>query len=479
MDIVPADSHVGEIERSDRTLKERTRSCVHGLPFKRLPKLMVTHIVKDAVRCLNQFPWSNGISEDTMGPDTLLTGSPPPDFNRMRLKFGSYVQVFEDNDPSKTLRARSTGAIALTPTGNFNGNYNFMSLVTGALISRHSWTELPISDTAIARVEANAKNENQPLIQDSGLVIKWRPDHPIDDDEDDFDYALPPNPVVDDDNFYDDDINADELLDLDIDAPQAAPALVPLPVQGADFVDDDVFEDDEVIEEEEHEEVFQHEHDEAAPADEFLHIVDHDEEEKGANVNQDPVNGDDDMVVEGADVDQDAPNGNDMAVEGAQGAEVFDIEDNNDVVEIEIPVIEEAAIPKYNMRQRTNSAPGGFKQAIHEPHDSKSYYPPTQLAQLAAIKTNPTKKAATFTFAHVLTQMSARAGLRKHGQAAKEALMDEFAQLEDLSVYEPVDATTLTKAQRTATLRAINLIKEKRSGKLKGRTVADGRSQRN
>jgi hypothetical protein len=111
---------------------------------------MVTHIVKDAVRCLNQFPWSNGIS-DTMSPDTLLTGSPPPDFNRMRLELGSYVKVFEDNDPSNTLCARSTGAIILTPTRNFNGDYNFMSLTTSALISRHSWIELPITDTAIAR----------------------------------------------------------------------------------------------------------------------------------------------------------------------------------------------------------------------------------------------------------------------------------------------------------------------------------------
>ena len=303
MDIVPADSHLGEIERSNRTLKERTRSCVHGLPFKRLPKLMVTHIVKDAVRCLNQFPWSNGIS-DTMSPDTLITGSPPPDFTCMRLEFGSYVQVFEDNDPSNTLRARSTGAIALTPTGNFNGEYNLMSLATGALISRHSWTELPITDTAIARVEAIAKNENQPLVQDSGLVIEWRPDHPIDDDEYDFDYTLPRNPVVDDDHFYDDAIDADELLDLDLDAPQDAPAFVPLPVQGADIGDDDV-EDDYVFEEAQA--------DEAAPADEYIHEEDVDQ---GAN------DDDEDMLVE------------ESQAEGAQGAEVLDVVDEDESIDV-------------------------------------------------------------------------------------------------------------------------------------------------
>ena len=38
--VVAADSHVGEVERSIRTIKERLRSCVHGLPFRRLPKLL-------------------------------------------------------------------------------------------------------------------------------------------------------------------------------------------------------------------------------------------------------------------------------------------------------------------------------------------------------------------------------------------------------------------------------------------------------
>ena len=56
--------------------------------------------------------------------------------------------------------------------------------------------------------------------------------------------------------------------------------------------------------------------------------------------------------------------------------------------------------------------------------------------------------------------------------------MREFAQMQDLSVYEAVHAITLTKEQRRGALRAINLIKEKRGGTLKGRTVADGRPQR-
>jgi hypothetical protein len=55
--------------------------------------------------------------------------------------------------------------------------------------------------------------------------------------------------------------------------------------------------------------------------------------------------------------------------------------------------------------------------------------------------------------------------------------MSEFAQLEALNVYESIDATSLNQNKKRSALRAINLIKEKRDGRLKGRTVANGRPQ--
>ena len=127
LNIVTADSHVGEVERSVRTIKERLRSWAHGLPFKRLPRIMIRHMVSDAVRCLNQFPHRNDISS-TMSLTTIDTGAGTPNYNAMRIEFGSYVQVFEDCNPSNTPRARSLGAIALTPTGHSQGDYYFMSL---------------------------------------------------------------------------------------------------------------------------------------------------------------------------------------------------------------------------------------------------------------------------------------------------------------------------------------------------------------
>ncbi len=79
----------------------------------------------------------------------------------------------------------------------------------------------------------------------------------------------------------------------------------------------------------------------------------------------------------------------------------------------------------------------------------------------------------------VMMQMSAKAGIRKHGQVAIDALFKEFSQLHDLGVFEPQDAKKLTSAEKREALRAISVIKEKRCGKIKGRTVADGRKQKN
>ena len=45
-----------------------------------------------------------------------------------------------------------TPAICCGPTGNLQGSYFFISLVTGLLIKRCKWSELPVPDAVIERV---------------------------------------------------------------------------------------------------------------------------------------------------------------------------------------------------------------------------------------------------------------------------------------------------------------------------------------
>ena len=78
----------------------------------------------------------------------------------------------------------------------------------------------------------------------------------------------------------------------------------------------------------------------------------------------------------------------------------------------------------------------------------------------------------------IFTQMSAKAGIKKHGQRAIDALLKELTQLDNQDTFDPQDASKLTPQQKKAALRSVNVIKEKRCGKLKGRSCADGRPQR-
>ena len=77
---------------------------------------------------LNFFPYPNGIS-NVMSPRTIVTGMSIDFDHHCKLEFGTYAQVHEEHDNS--MLPRTTGAIALRPTGNIQGGHFFYSLTTG------------------------------------------------------------------------------------------------------------------------------------------------------------------------------------------------------------------------------------------------------------------------------------------------------------------------------------------------------------
>jgi len=72
--------------------------------------------------------------------------------------------------------------------------------------------------------------------------------------------------------------------------------------------------------------------------------------------------------------------------------------------------------------------------------------------------------------------MSAGKEIKQFGERAIAAMFKEYNQLNDLTVFGRVNPDTLTQEQKDNALWAINLIKEKRNGIIKGRTIADGRT---
>jgi len=75
-------------------------------------------------------------------------------------------------------------------------------------------------------------------------------------------------------------------------------------------------------------------------------------------------------------------------------------------------------------------------------------------------------------------QMTASKGIKKFGKEAVAAMFAEYKQLNNKNVFGRFNKRKLTKDLRRNALRAVNLIKRKRCGKLKGRTCANGAPQR-
>ena len=307
-----------------------------------------------------------------------------------------------------------------------------------------------MTETAAARVDAIALHENQPLIQDRGLVVEWRPDHPIDDSEYDVDFV--PRPDLADNALGADDfapILDDELHDLLV-PPHVGPTAPD--VAAAQGAIDGVAHDDENANDADDQDVDANNDDNDDDADDHDVDKNNDDADQGANPNgDDEEQGANPYIEEAAGVEEE---------QGANaGAGNIDEPDNN-------------AVRPYNLRARQPKAT--FNSAMDNPHSGKSYYPPASTN--VQYDVNHHRRDI---YGFIMTQMSAKAGIKKHGKAAEAAMMKEFAQLENLNVYQAIDPKALTPQQKKEALRAINLIKEKRDGRLKGRTVADGRPQRN
>ena len=83
----------------------------------------------------------------------------------------------------------------------------------------------------------------------------------------------------------------------------------------------------------------------------------------------------------------------------------------------------------------------------------------------------------------MFNQMSDKRGINFFKETAIAAMYKEFNQLNKgampkKTVLLPQDPTKLTRIENREALKLVNLIKEKRTGKIKGRNCANGGKQR-
>ena len=158
LNICSANEHVPEIERYIRTLKERVRSIATVLPFKEYPPLLIVEMVYNCVFWLNSFPHEDGV-HDTLSPRAIMMGQEIQYDKHCRVEFGTYVQVHEKHNNS--MESRTSGAIALRPSGNEQGGHYFLSLHTGKRVLRNHWTVLPMPNDVVDAVHRLAVTSKQ------------------------------------------------------------------------------------------------------------------------------------------------------------------------------------------------------------------------------------------------------------------------------------------------------------------------------
>ena len=149
LNVASRNEHVPEVERYIRTIKERVRAIASVLPFRQYPPCLIAEMVYNAVFWLNTFPHKDGVHA-TISPRTLITGLGIDINKHCKLPFSTYVQVHEEGD--SLLRPRTSGAIALRPTGNEQGGHYFLSLHSGKRLNRYAWTEMPMPNEVIAQI---------------------------------------------------------------------------------------------------------------------------------------------------------------------------------------------------------------------------------------------------------------------------------------------------------------------------------------
>ena len=151
--IVAREEHVPEVERFNRTIKERVRANYNTLPFTHYPPVLVAEMVFAAVFWRNMFPLKGGISQ-TQSPAELIVNRSLDAHAHCKVGLGDYVQTHEEHD--NTMDSRTIGAIALRPAAGDN-SYYFLNLATGRRIHRRSFTPMPMPQGVIDQVHRLAR----------------------------------------------------------------------------------------------------------------------------------------------------------------------------------------------------------------------------------------------------------------------------------------------------------------------------------
>jgi hypothetical protein len=418
--------HIPEVERKIRTVKERVRAVITTLPFRAIPLIVTAHAVVFSVMWINFFPPKGGLSS-TLSPQAIVTGLSPNAEKHCRIPFGAYAQVHVDNTQSNNaMISRTVGAISLGPTGNIQGTYKFMSLLTGKLIKARSFTSLPMPKEVVKQVEEMATS-NSSSKQDETHVdfTSIRGDYQVVHEEDDISLGSSEYSKISKNELSD--LRIDDQVENTMDNNAAFPETVLSYDNNNDaghlsLEDPEIQGVDDKISNE-------HESD----------ISDHQEED----------------IYENTIDDQD----NDNIEENNNNNSNLDPNEQEDISGLD--TIDESSRTHYVTRKGRN---------VKLRKDLFDNYEFLQGDMKNVLNLDKTKG--------ISTQWSLRQGLRFYPEETKKATITELSQLHQMNVFQPIHKSSMTRQEIIGTLNTLTFIKRKRCGRVKARTCADGRPQR-
>ena len=460
LNISAEDEHVKEIERSNRTVKERVRGTISQLPFSKLPIRVIIGIVIGCILWLNVVPAKHGVSA-TLSPRTIMTGK-QWDYNKhCQVQAGEYTQTHERHDNS--MKVRTVGAIALYPTGNDEGSVAYMSLYSGRELNRNRSTPLPMTADVIARIDVLAARMPE------GLTFGDRNNNPADTDDDSLDEypddesnhahnGAPVDPTFAFSADDDDDVSAADASVSTSSSNTTDAAAFDVVTVGANEEELEEASEEELEEEELEEADVPTDTEDDEPG--VLTVADDDDPANtagvvgagasiGANANAETVGAD---ATIGADANSSPERGRGFRTRNK--INYSDMSSANHLKTVGYSNLL-SGVSATNKKK-------AIKGFVHAMHAINEY-------------NKPSPSIINHT---ILSQHSLKKGLRLFGQAGAEAVTKEMKQLHDRGVLEPKLATELTREQRTRALAYLMFLKMKRDGSIKGRGCADGRKQR-
>ena len=153
------DEHVGDIERSNRTLQDRVRVSYHRLPFRVIPRAMIRHSCMRETRSQNFFVKKKGISR-YFCPNHIINRKTICFDKELKFSFGDYGESSHVNKPqSNDNRGRTLSCIYLRPSLSLQGGHDLLDLQTNRVITRPKFEKCKMTEAVIARVEQIAASE--------------------------------------------------------------------------------------------------------------------------------------------------------------------------------------------------------------------------------------------------------------------------------------------------------------------------------